>query len=128
MKRLKNSGYLDCVSEQWDMVGGGGFQGGGGEREAQPQPWPHPPTLPLQGEAVQVSHVVVLLAWVKEYVDLEDQAAYETTWNGPMGTCVTEFNPVIILNICSAICLPSLSFDTMDPSESWGGTFLNIHV
>jgi hypothetical protein len=31
-----------------------------------------------------------------------------------MGTCVTEFNPVIILNIWSAISLPSLSFDTMD--------------
>jgi hypothetical protein len=44
------------------MVVGGGLQGGGGEREAQPQPWPHPPALPLQGEAVQVSHVVVPLA------------------------------------------------------------------
>jgi hypothetical protein len=41
-----------------------------------------------------------------------------------MGTGVTELNPAIILNICSAISLPSLSFDTMDPFESWAGQFL----
>ncbi len=45
-----------------------------------------------------------------------------------MGTDATEFNPAIILNIWSAISLPSLSFDTMDSSESWGGKFLQIHV
>ncbi len=45
-----------------------------------------------------------------------------------MGTGVTEFNPAIILHIWSAISLPSLSFDTMDSSESWGGKFLQIHV
>jgi hypothetical protein len=59
----------------------------------------------------------------KEYVDLEDQAADETTQNGPVGTGGSEFNLAIILNIWSVIALPSLSFDTMDPSESWGINF-----
>jgi hypothetical protein len=31
----------------------------------------------------------------------------------------SEFNPAILLNIWSAIILPSFSFDTMDPSLSW---------
>ncbi len=34
-----------------------------------------------------------------------------------------EFNAAILLNIWSAIIPPSFSFDTMDPSLSWGGTF-----
>jgi hypothetical protein len=60
----------------------------------------------------------------KECVDLEDQAADgrptvkqdHGDWTG-----VTEFNPAIIW---SAITLPSLSFDTLDPSESGGGKFV----
>jgi hypothetical protein len=36
----------------------------------------------------------------------------------------SKFNAAILLNIWSAIIPPSFSFDTMDPSLSWGGTFL----
>ncbi len=45
------------------------------------------------------------------------------TQNGPVGTGGSELVPAISLNIWSVIALPSLSFDTMDVSESWGGNF-----
>jgi hypothetical protein len=69
------------------------------------------------------------VAWLvvaKECVKLEDQAGRrrQKTENKPVRTGLSEFNPAILLNIWPAVTLPSLSFDTMDPSVSWGGIFL----
>jgi hypothetical protein len=56
----------------------------------------------------------------KENVELEDQAADETTQNRLMVISATEFfeffNPAILSNIRPAVTLLSLSFDTMDKS------------